>query len=1144
MCDFLSSASPSLLVLCETWHPEVSAFFDPIRHWSVPNYQLYLSDKTCAYAIAGGVGVYVKNGLPCELLSSLSQPLRNMDTPSSLLFLRLRLPAPILVGAVYIHPDATAADRARLSSCISHAVSLSTSTCPLLLLGDCNARHTDWLDLSCNRNGSFLSTQANTHSLVCLNTLFAPGEVTYPHSGAGGGSIIDLAFITDASQVDHMAVDTDTPLASDHHPIVVRYSNRLHEVPLGPTFPHERWNIHERTDWGRFKESLQLALQVWLAEYPDSSLSHPSALSTAFHSLMRCLLDVGESCIGWKEQRIHGKYWFKQPQVQQAIREYRTANRRYLQRRSDQQRQQQRQAAKRHLQKTQREARRECFRQFANTIQEETDMLPTAGIHRRATRICWSTWTRNRSTSLPPLSCIRATPSATNPSPTLPASLSQSLDNLCQFYSDTSRPAATHVSPSRQSAIDESNIQLARGEYGHDPVTDVPFTVKEVAAVCRRVRSRSAMGPDRIAPLFLKEGGRPLHIALHRLFNSFYRHHFVPDEFKQGNVISLHKKGSRNDPNNYRPICLTSILARSYERLLKPRLLALLQPQLHSLQFGFRPQRSTLDSLLQHAQVIHASFRAKRVLPVAYLDFNKAFDRVDLPTLLYKCRVQMGIQGHLLAFLHHFLTGRRIRTVYANLASHWQWTHGGVPQGSVLAPLLFLIFINDLLTLIHTRLFGAVKALAFADDICLLPIVPGCWPGYTSISDCNADALQAALHLASMWAADNRMLFNRDKSNIVLYRQHCVECRGKLAAGSVAFQLTGFTMPIVPSYTYLGIVFHQHLSWKEQFTTLKRKLQQVSYLICRLLTPEVHAHIAAVLVNATLRACISYAFPFWRPNRSQYQQLNSLLAAPLRRSLCLPTSTHVNSLLFEFGIPDSSVLREYLLLSCAIRFHSLPPNHPSKEALEDMKRTAANDRHFQSRRFQSDRSPFYREVLDLEGKWQLTHRQSDSKKTLARCYPQQTRRKYLSDSSESLTFKSCSVDTPFRLSPYLHLESPAAARLRARIRHNRALTNQRLHTIRHRDNPYCDTCGPSTRETCEHLLLQCPRFDAARADLRSACWSLSFLPSLSQPIRQRLLVLSVDTIAAIGLESCPSIVRQILRCTSTFLHHIHRNRPF
>ena len=251
----------------------------------------------------------------------------------------------------------------------------------------------------------------------------------------------------------------------------------------------------------------------------------------------------------------------------------------------------------------------------------------------------------------------------------------------------------------------------------NNKVHDIEFTAYEVPAFLSRLDPTKSPGDDGIPTRILRTFARDVAPQVFDLFQQTIKYGRLPQEWKQATVTPIFKKGDRSLVSNYRPISFLSVLSKVLERIVYRRLYAHVEPFLPIGQSGFRKNYGTMLQLTRIVQTIAAAINDKNVVASCYFDLSKAFDRVWYDGLLAKL-AHIGIGGSLLAWFKDYLNGRKPRVHVESATSCWQLILAGVPQGSILGPLLFLIYTYDLPATIPKP----VLCNQFADDTGLCSI--------------------------------------------------------------------------------------------------------------------------------------------------------------------------------------------------------------------------------------------------------------------------------------------------------------------------------------------------------------------------------------------------------------------------------------
>ena len=249
-------------------------------------------------------------------------------------------------------------------------------------------------------------------------------------------------------------------------------------------------------------------------------------------------------------------------------------------------------------------------------------------------------------------------------------------------------------------------------------LNEIYITDDDVREAIILLNSNKAPGPDLLSSRLLKEGMQQLVIPLRRLFNLSIRLKKFPDPWKKSNLTAIHKKDSLTHPGNYRPISLLNYNGKLMERCVHKHMTNYFTENnvITPYQSGFVSGDSTVNQLLYLSNEFSKALDEGKEIRVIFCDISKAFDRVWHRGLIHKLR-SAGISGSLLDWLSNYLENRQQRVCLQNCTSTWRSINAGVPQGSILGPLLFLIFINDIVN----NIIGIIQL--YADDTILFDIV-------------------------------------------------------------------------------------------------------------------------------------------------------------------------------------------------------------------------------------------------------------------------------------------------------------------------------------------------------------------------------------------------------------------------------------
>jgi len=369
------------------------------------------------------------------------------------------------------------------------------------------------------------------------------------------------------------------------------------------------------------------------------------------------------------------------------------------------------------------------------------------------------------------------------------------------------------------------------------------ITAEKVRKKIKDLKPHSAAGPDGISPRLLQECIAELSPVLAMIYRKSMDQGIVPAEWKTANVVPIFKKGSKSASGNYRPVSLTSVCCKILESIIKDDLMShLLRNKLISgSQHGFMKNRSCTTNLLEFLDKLTQTIDSGKCADVVYLDFAKAFDKVPTERLLKKLHAH-GVEGQVAGWIRAWLTQRSQRVVLNGKKSSWCEVLSGLPQGSVLGPILFVLFINDL-----DRAVTAGQILnKFADDTKIAQVLE---------TQEDAVALQASLDRLCQWADTWGMSFNVLKCHVM-----------HLGAQNPRYSYTmnGTRLAITEMERDIGVMVSSSLKPSQQC----KKAAQTASTVLGQITRSFHyrdRHVFKKLYLQYVRPHLEFAVTAWSP---------------------------------------------------------------------------------------------------------------------------------------------------------------------------------------------------------------------------------------------------------------------------------------
>lgn len=386
---------------------------------------------------------------------------------------------------------------------------------------------------------------------------------------------------------------------------------------------------------------------------------------------------------------------------------------------------------------------------------------------------------------------------------------------------------------------------------------NIPMIDDDFVEAIDSLNVQSGSWPDGFSAAFLKKCKHTLSKPLRFLWTQSLEEGVIPDALKKTIITPLFKKGHVGISENYRPIASSSNIIKVFEKIVRKYTLAYLEENnlLNQNQHGFRQNRSCLSKLLAHYETVVQMLEKGVGVDVIYLDFSKAFDKVDFNILLSKLQ-KLGIGGAIGKWFYSFLTGRTQCVVVNGVLSQPISVESGVIQGSVLGPLLFLIMIAD----IDDNIFSSFLS-SFADDTHLLH----------SISDLSdASSLQSDLDNVFSWAKTNNMMFNSLKFELLHYKSPSTDINASYQDSDKCEILQKSAVKD------LGVLMSDSACFAEHINNVCTSMKNMSSWIMRTFTSR--NHFAMITLWKTLVIPIhDYCSQLWSPNKAGTIQKLDLL---------------------------------------------------------------------------------------------------------------------------------------------------------------------------------------------------------------------------------------------------------------------------
>ena len=429
----------------------------------------------------------------------------------------------------------------------------------------------------------------------------------------------------------------------------------------------------------------------------------------------------------------------------------------------------------------------------------------------------------------------------------------------------------------------------------------IPSTEEEITAIIHSLKNKKG-SLEEIPVGLLKNITDLISPILSMLFNDSINSSKFPELLKIAKIIPIYKSGTKTDKNNYRPIALLPTISKVFEKLIHKRVTSFLKKfdLLYHDQYGFQSKKSTTDAILKFTDKCYDALNDKKALISVYIDFSKAFDTVDHDILLKKLEYY-GFRGSILGWFQSYLSSRQQYVELQGIKSLLKPTVCGVPQGSVLGPLLFLIYINDMHRCCHLNIIN------FADDS----------TAYLIHDDINAaiPIINRELEGVDKWVCANKLSLNTSKTAYTIFSnlRH---------SNTPNIMIRNTEIIACQKQKFLGVTLDNRLNFKDHINNISSKVKSASGILWKL-SQFCPSDVLMKIYYALVYPYLIYGVEIWgNSSKVALNRLGRLVLTAQKRTK-INVSNHTRTIRYHLSVPQ---IHQFFSLMRCYKYYRLKSN--------------------------------------------------------------------------------------------------------------------------------------------------------------------------------------------------------------------------